>query len=144
MLQVCLKGSEKQKSWYLDSGFSRHMTGDRSLFLTLTMKEGGTVGFGGNQTGKIIGSSTIEQVNIAGSEDSDDYSEPDQITEVNDTSEAITAPKTPEAEAAPDVPTAEASEEDHNASQQVIQSKNSFKYKSSHPEDQIIGNKDSP
>jgi len=35
------------------------MTGDRSLFLTLTMKEGGTVGFGGNQTGKIIGSGTI-------------------------------------------------------------------------------------
>jgi len=30
------------------------MTGDRSLFLTLTMKVGGTVGFGGNQTGKIM------------------------------------------------------------------------------------------
>ena len=114
------------------------MTGDRSLFLTLTMKEEGTVGFGGNQTGKIIGSGTI------GLEDSDDYSEPDQISEVNDTSEAVTAPETPEAEAAPDAPTAEASEEDHNASQHVIQSRNSFKYKSSHPEDQIIGNKDSP
>ena len=24
--QVCLKGSEKQKSWYLDNGCSRHMT----------------------------------------------------------------------------------------------------------------------
>ena len=59
MLQVCLKGSEKHKSWYLESGCSRHLTGDRSLFLTLTMKEGGTVGFGGNQTGKIIGSGTI-------------------------------------------------------------------------------------
>jgi len=35
------------------------MTGERSLFLTLTMKEGGTVGFGGNQTGKIIGTGTI-------------------------------------------------------------------------------------
>jgi len=81
---------------------------------------------------------------IAGSEDSEDYSEPDQISKVNDTSEAVTVSETPEAEAAPDVPTAEASEEDHNASQQVIQSKNSFKYKSSHPEDQIIGNKDSP
>jgi len=39
---------------------------------------------------------------------------------VNDTSEAVTAPETPEVEAAPDVLTAEASEEDHNASQQVI------------------------
>ena len=38
--QVWLKGDKQQKSWYLDSGCSRHMTGDRSLFLTLTMKEG--------------------------------------------------------------------------------------------------------
>jgi len=65
MLQVCLKESEKQKSWYLDSGCSRYMTGDRSLFLTLRMKEGGTVGFGGNQTGKIIGSGTIGNSSIS-------------------------------------------------------------------------------
>ena len=84
------------------------------------------------------------KVDIAGSEDYDDYSEPDQISEVNDTSEAVTAPEIPEAEAAPDVPTAEASEEDHNVTQQVIQSKNSFKYNSSHPVDQILGNKGSP
>ena len=46
-------------------------------------------------------SKTPEQdENIAGSEDSNDYSEPDQISEVNDTSEAVTAPETPEAEAA--------------------------------------------
>jgi len=48
---------------------------------------------------------TPEQVDIAGSEDSDDYSEPYQISEVNDTSEAVTAPEILEAEAAPDVPT---------------------------------------
>ena len=65
MLQVCLKGNKQQKSWYLDNGCSRHMTGDRSLFLTLTMKEGGTVGFGGNQTGKIIGSGTIGNSSIS-------------------------------------------------------------------------------
>ena len=63
---------------------------------------------------------------------------------MNDTSEAVTAPEIPEAAAAPDVPTTEASEEDHNVSQQVMQSRNSFKYKSSHPEDQNIGNKESP
>ena len=45
---------------------------------------------------------------------------------------------------APDVPIVEASEENQDDSQQVIQSKNSFKYKSSHPEDQIIGSKESP
>ena len=26
MLQICLRGKEKQRSWYLDSGCSRHMT----------------------------------------------------------------------------------------------------------------------
>ena len=41
------------------------MTGDRSLFLTLTMKEGGTVGFGGNLTWKIIGSGTIGNSSVS-------------------------------------------------------------------------------
>jgi len=82
------------------------------------------------------GSKTPEQdESIAGSEESDDYSEPDQTPESDGTSEAVTAPG---------VPVVEASEEAHVDSQQVIQSRNSFKYKSSHPEDQIIGNKESP
>ena len=83
-------------------------------------------------------------VDIAGSEDFDDYSEPDHTSELNGTSEAVTAPDIPEAATTPDVLTIEASKEDHNESQQVIQSRNSFKYKTSHPEDQIIGNKESP
>ena len=88
------------------------------------------------------GDETPEQdKNIAGSEESDDYSEPDQTSELNGTSEAVTTPDTPEAATAPDVPIVEAFEEAHNDSQQVMQSRNSFKYKSSHPEDQIIGNK---
>ena len=53
-------------------------------------------------------------VDIAGSEDFDDYSEPDQISELNGTSEAVTAPDIPEAASALDVPTIETSEEDHN------------------------------
>jgi len=81
-------------------------------------------------------SKTPEQnESIAGSEESDDYSEPDQTSVLNDAPEVVTAP---------DVPVEEASEEAHVDSQQVIQSRNSFKYKSSHPEDQIIGNKESP
>jgi len=63
---------------------------------------------------------------------------------MNGTSEAVTTPDIPEAATAPDVPTIEASVEDHNDSRQVIQSRNSFKYKSSHLEDKIIGNKESP
>ena len=51
---------------------------------------------------------------------------------------------TSEAVPAPDIPNVEASEEAQDDTQQVIQSKHSFKYKASHPEDQIIGNKDSP
>ena len=35
------------------------------MFLTLTMKEGGTVGFGGNQTDKIIGTGTIGNSSIS-------------------------------------------------------------------------------
>src|SRR4030066_476763 len=59
LLQVCLKGRTKQNSWYLDSGCSRHMTGDRSMFQTPSMQEGGSVGFGGNQKGKIVGTGMI-------------------------------------------------------------------------------------
>jgi len=32
------------------------------MFLTLTMKEGGSVKFGGNQFGKIVGTGTIDQL----------------------------------------------------------------------------------
>ena len=44
---------------------------------------------------------TLEQDDIAGSEESDDYSEPDQNSELNGTSEAATAPEIPEAAADP-------------------------------------------
>jgi len=35
------------------------------MFLTLTMKEGGNVKFGGNQSGKIIGTGTIRNASIS-------------------------------------------------------------------------------
>jgi len=65
----------------------------------------------------------------------EDTSEPDQIEESEDSLEAE-----PTLEAQDEV----ASDEAQDVSQQANQSKNSFKYKSSHPEDQIIGNIDSP
>jgi transposase InsO family protein len=52
---MCLKSKSKQGRWYLDSGCSRHMTGDRSLFSSLVAKDGGYVTFGDNNKGKIIG-----------------------------------------------------------------------------------------
>ena len=65
MLQICLRAKEKQRAWYLYSGCLGHMTGDKSMFLTLTMKEGGNVKFGGNQAGKIIGTGTIGNSSIS-------------------------------------------------------------------------------
>jgi len=65
MLQICLRAKEKHKSWYLDSGCSWHMIGEKSMFLTLTMKEGGNVKFRGNQSGKIIGTGTIGNASIS-------------------------------------------------------------------------------
>ena len=42
----CLKAQPKKKqSWYLDSGCSRHMIGDESLFQELDRKKSGNVSF---------------------------------------------------------------------------------------------------
>jgi len=65
MLQICLRAKEKHKSWYLDSGCSRHMTGEKSMFLTLATKEDGNVTFGDNKSSKIIGTGTISNASIS-------------------------------------------------------------------------------
>jgi len=65
----------------------------------------------------------------------EDTSEPDQNSESEDSLEADSTPEAQD-EVASDVA--------QGGSQQANQSKNTFKYKSSHPEDQIIGNKESP
>ena len=41
--------------WYVDSGCSRHMTGDASLMIDLEEFNGGYVNFTGAKGGKIIG-----------------------------------------------------------------------------------------
>ena len=43
----------------MDSGCTRHMTGNQSKFVNLSRKDGGLVTFGDNQEGKIIGKGTI-------------------------------------------------------------------------------------
>nr|CAN81294.1 hypothetical protein VITISV_003263 [Vitis vinifera] len=52
------EGSMKDK-WFLDSGCSRHMTGDESKFAFLTKRNGGYVTFGDNSKGRIIGQDSI-------------------------------------------------------------------------------------
>ena len=41
--------------WFLDSGCSKHMTGNRDLFVDLTLKKLGYVNYGDNNKGKILG-----------------------------------------------------------------------------------------
>ena len=45
--------------WYLDSGCSRHMTGDRSLSKVFESKKGGNVTFGDESKSQIKGKGTI-------------------------------------------------------------------------------------
>ena len=45
--------------WYLDSGYSRHMTGDRSLFKVFESKKDGNVTFGDGSKSQIKGKGII-------------------------------------------------------------------------------------
>jgi len=40
--------------WFVDSGFSRHITGEKSNFLSLAATQGGSVAFGNGKSGTII------------------------------------------------------------------------------------------
>ncbi|GMI98499.1 hypothetical protein HRI_003519200 [Hibiscus trionum] len=56
----CFKAKASSKnSWYLDSGCSRHMTGDKSRFVEIKPKSGGVVTFGDNSKGLIEGIGSI-------------------------------------------------------------------------------------
>ena len=48
-------------SWYLNSGYSEHMTGDKTKFLSLETYDGGTVTFGENMKGEIIAKGKVER-----------------------------------------------------------------------------------
>ncbi|VFQ72004.1 unnamed protein product [Cuscuta campestris] len=58
--EVCLKASSVL--WYLDSGCSKHMTGDASKFLQIKPAKGGNVVFGDNSKGKIIGIGSVDSL----------------------------------------------------------------------------------
>jgi hypothetical protein len=47
---------QKQKDpWYIDSGCSKHMTGDKEKFITLSERKAGKATFGNNAPGKVRG-----------------------------------------------------------------------------------------
>jgi len=79
------------------------------------------------------GSKTLEQYeSFTDIQATEDTSQPDQTEESEDNPEIE-----PTSEAQDEV----ASDEAQDGSRQANKSKNTFKYKSSHPEDQIIGSK---
>ena len=51
--------SKKKNIWMIDSGCSRHLTGDASLFLNINKKASGAVTFANNETSNIIGKGSI-------------------------------------------------------------------------------------
>ena len=59
-MQECLTAQGSKRRWYLDSGCSRHMTGDKEQFFILEMKEGGDETFGDGGKGKTIGIGKIQ------------------------------------------------------------------------------------
>ena len=56
---IALKTHEMEDLWYVDSGCSKHMTGNKDKFLSLR-KQKGKVTFGGNASGNIRGESHCE------------------------------------------------------------------------------------
>src|SRR5579862_2626667 len=56
--QIALKANSSN-FWYLDSGCSRHMTGNKSFFETLVMKKGGNVTFGDGSKKRVVRKGTI-------------------------------------------------------------------------------------
>jgi len=42
---IALQAKKKKRGWYVDSGCSKHMKGDRDMFLTLRKERDGSVSF---------------------------------------------------------------------------------------------------
>jgi hypothetical protein len=60
---LALQAKKKKHGWYVDSGFSKHTTGDRDKFLTLRKERDGLVSFGNDDSSKIIGKGTVRNGN---------------------------------------------------------------------------------
>jgi hypothetical protein len=60
---LVLSAQRKNNPWYIDSGCSKHMTGDKSKFLTLSDSKSGNVTFGNDAPGKIKGKGIVSLSN---------------------------------------------------------------------------------
>jgi hypothetical protein len=59
LVQTTLNSQNKGKKWYIDNGFSSHMTGDKNKFFTLKEVNEGNVTFGDNYTTSITKKGTL-------------------------------------------------------------------------------------
>ena len=56
---LALCATEKLNIWHVDSGYSKHLTGDPNKFISLKINQKGKVTFGDNLSSKIIGKGTM-------------------------------------------------------------------------------------
>jgi hypothetical protein len=56
---LALQAKHKKRGWYVYSGCSKHMIGDRDRLLTLIKERDGSVSFGNDDLAKIIGKGTV-------------------------------------------------------------------------------------
>ena len=63
---LSLIAQDQKSQWYLDSGCSKHMTADRSNFVTFYEKKSGNVTFGNDKVGKIKGKGSVNLNNGRG------------------------------------------------------------------------------
>ena len=68
LVYIALKAGN-QSLWFLDSGCSRHMTGDRAYFSKLIDYDGGIVTFGNGNVAKVVGKGTLNLPSIPMIED---------------------------------------------------------------------------
>jgi hypothetical protein len=57
---LSLQDQHKKHGWYVDSGCSKHMTGDKDRFLTLKKERDGSISFGNDNSARIIGKGTVK------------------------------------------------------------------------------------
>jgi hypothetical protein len=63
---LVLSAQRQMKPWYIDSGCSKHMTGDKGKFLYLSERKSGNVTFGNDAPGKIKGKGMVSLSNGKG------------------------------------------------------------------------------
>jgi hypothetical protein len=60
---LVLSAQRKTNPWYIDSGCSKHMMGDKGKFLSLSERKSGNVTFGNDAPGKIKGKGMVSLSN---------------------------------------------------------------------------------